>query len=54
MSNENYKSLSDKLDAFRKDVDDKMVTKVDVDCGGNHPVDRHQHCFPFRKPGGME
>lgn len=27
MSNENYKLLSDKLDSFRKDVDDKMVTK---------------------------
>ena len=27
MSNENYKLLSDKLDAFRKGVDDKMVTK---------------------------
>ena len=30
MSNENYKLLSDKLDAFKEDVDkrlDKMVTK---------------------------
>ena len=27
MSDENYKLLSDKLDSFRKDVDDKMATK---------------------------